>query len=96
MEPYKIEHLKDVIEVNGEIEQVYNYLINRFEGFEAYIWARACLDEIKEVSLYGPFTSSNDLTQVDNPDLHRVVLDYLHFRFRVVKELGPNGYVTIK
>ncbi|MEP4194887.1 MAG: hypothetical protein ABJL99_04540 [Aliishimia sp.] len=95
MEPYQIEHLVDVIGADGQIDQVYNCLIYKFEGHGAYIWARAYVDEMHVVSIYGPFKSSNDLTPVDNPDLLRDVIDYLRMRFGVLQKLGLNGYVKI-
>lgn len=67
MEPYQIAPLFEVIGTDGQIDQIYNCVIYRFQDDSAYIRARAYLDEIDTVSVFGPFQSERDLTPVDTP-----------------------------
>ncbi len=95
MEPYKIEHLIDVTGDDDETSQVYNYLIYKFEGGGAYVWARVYLDTIHTVSIHGPFKSPAELTPVQNSQLFNEVADYFRKRFANITTLAPSGYVTI-
>ena len=38
MEPYQIEHLVEVIGSDGQIDQIYNYLVYKFQDSGAYVW----------------------------------------------------------
>jgi len=95
MEPYQIEHLVDVLGSDGQIDQVYNYLVYRFQDNGAYIWARAYLDDIGTISIYGPFNSDTDLTPVENSSLMNGVIDYMKIRYADLQAFGENGYVKI-
>lgn len=77
-----IEHIRDiVVDEAGQIEQIYNHLIYRFE--EGATVARAYLDEPDKVSI---------LSSGDIPD---AVIGYLQDRFWQIDRLGPKGYQTI-
>ena len=95
MEPYHIEHLFDTIDEHEKVTQTYNNWIYRFEGPGAYVWARAYSDDVKVVSVFGPFKSSAELTPVQNRPLFREVVSYLRVRFVDVQMLGTDGYVKV-
>ena len=95
MEPYQIEHLVDTIDEDEQVIQTYNYWIYRFEGNGAYVWARAYADDVKVVSVFGPFKSPAELIPVQNRQLFREVASYLRVRFTDVQMLGADGYVKV-
>jgi len=95
MEPCKIEHVIELVEVDDQIDQVYNYIEYEFEGHGACLRARAYVDEIHFVSIYGPFQSSDDLTVVDVPELLTEAIEYLRVRFEKVERLEENGYEEV-
>lgn len=95
MEPYQIEHLVEVIGSDGQIDQIYNYLVYKFQDSSAYVWARAYLDDMGTVSIYGPFKSETDLTPVENSSLAHSVIEYMKMRYPNLQTLGASGYVKI-
>ena len=76
-----IAHLVDVIEVEGVVEQAYNYLIYSWSDPE--LTARAYLDDIHVVSI---------LSGEPTP----AILDYLRERYAVIQRLERNGYVVME
>jgi hypothetical protein len=60
----------------------------------AYYWARAYLDTIGEVSIYGPFVSRQDMTQLSKP-IDQGVIAYFQRRYRRLSRLSAQGYETI-
>ena len=96
MNPFQIDHLIETVGEDDQVDQIYNYLIYRFEGHGAYIWARAYLYDVQVVSVHGPFKSSTELTPVPNQQLFVEVTDYLRKRFVDVQTLGPKGYVKLR
>jgi len=94
IKPVEIEHKVDEIINGSTIEQKYNYLVYHFELGGNYIVARAYLDEIGSVSIYGPFKRRGMAEYSDGP-IHDSILSYLKRRFAEIKTLGENGYATI-
>ena len=93
--PSAIEHRCEEIWIGGELEQIYNYFVYRFDLDGLHYWARAYLDDIDEVSI---MTASTDLEglatqQMDGPPA--AMLDYLQRRYRRIMILGPEGYQPI-
>ena len=76
-----IEHVVDLVEIDGEIEQVYNYLFYRWE--EPSVSARAYLDEPATVSILSGEPSSE-------------ILDYLRDRYARIQRLGRQGYYVVE
>ncbi len=82
--PISIQHLRDIMIVDGKVEYDYRYLTYCFAAADGEIEARTYLDDIWEVSITAP---------IDLPSLPADVLAYLQRRFRLIKQLGgPDGY----
>ena len=94
IEPTAIEHRRDDVYHGDVLEQTYNYLLYHFESDGAYFFARAYLDDIRTVSLHGPFESRTQVRPTGAP-LAEPVLDYLRRRFRSIQVLQASGYVSI-
>jgi hypothetical protein len=95
--PSRLEHLCDQIIIDGKIDQQYNFLSYEFVCDDMLVLARAYLDDILEVSLFGPY-------RCDLPPEQQVplavafppsVLAYLQRRYKRLKILGSEGYVTL-
>jgi len=95
MEPYQIEHLVEVIGTDGQIDQLYNDFVYKFQDGSAYVWAWAYLDDMGTASIFGPFKSETDLTPVENSSLVNGVIEYMKMRYPNLQAFGPNGYVKI-
>jgi len=93
-EPTTIEHKCEEMFVGGALEQKYNYIVYHFDANGAYIWARTYVEEIKTVSVHGPFESRTTRELIQGP-LDPAVLSYLKRRFKTIKALRSEGYVTI-
>lgn len=97
--PLRIEHLCEEIYADDVLEQKYNYLVYHFEREGAYIRARAYLDEVDEVAIYGPYESElMESAPVEDAEFFGLVLDYLKRRYVEVKTLSKDdalGYRTI-
>ncbi len=85
--PVEIEHCVDEIWNGASLEERYNYLDYHFELGGAYCRARAYIDDIDTVTLFGPFTRRGSLSKIDQPDLQRAATIYLGKRFLTVKRL---------
>jgi len=86
--PTEIEHKIDEIWSNenaDQLEQHYNFLDYHFEVDGVYLRARAYLDEIQTVTLFGPLAHRGSITKVANPKAETAVLSYLHRRFQTVR-----------
>lgn len=81
--PSRIEHRIDDIRIEGRTVQYYNYLDYHFESEAAYFRARAYVDNMRRITLYGPFAGPEDLVRVEAPDMEAAVFAYLERRFRV-------------
>lgn len=92
--PTAIEHKCDEIFLGSKLEQRYNYIVYHFEGDGTYLWARTYTDDIKTVSLHGPFESRANMKPVGGV-AHQGILAYLRRRFEHVTMLRDNGYASI-
>lgn len=87
--PVRIRHQVDEITADsGALEEHYNFIDYDFEQPGAYMRARTYLDEIKSVTVYGPFDKPHSIVAVNAPELEHAVLQYLKRRFRRVKRMG--------
>ncbi len=85
--PISITHQRDVITIDGNIDQDYRFLTYLFSADDGEIEARVYLDDIWEVSIIAP---------IDLHSLPADVMAYLQKRFRLIKQLGgPDGYRTL-
>lgn len=92
--PTAIEHQCQELNVGEELQQEYNCIVYHFEGASAYFWARAYMDDIRTVSIYGPFENRHSMNRISGC-LDEGVLCYLKRRFRKIQTLGNSGYVEI-
>jgi hypothetical protein len=92
VQPTAIEHKCDEVFVGNELEQRYNYIVYHFDGDGAYFWARTYLDDIKTVSLYGPFENRATMKPI-GVSVNDAVLVYLQRRFSKVELLRDDGAV---
>ena len=93
--PAEIRHNVEEIVANGETEQIYNYLDYRFEKSGVHCRARAYLDDIDTVSIYGPFDGADSEDEIDAPEFYDGVLSYLKRRFLVIDAPGDEGFDTV-
>ena len=93
--PIAIHHKVERIGPEEAPDVVYNYLVYEFQRDGAVCKARAYLETIEEVSIYGPFAGPDDLRPIEAPGFRADVLSYLKRRFRVIQELREDGYHTI-
>lgn len=95
--PARIEHHCEEIHADGELEQKYNYLVYHFEMHGRYIWARAYLDEIDQVSIFGPFDSEQTLNAVSDDAFEVLVMNYFKRRYEVIQKLSEEmgGYAVV-
>lgn len=95
--PVRILHNSEQIWNGNSLEQDYNYLIYEFETEQYQYHARAYLDEIHTVAIYGPFDKGSiGSTSLDEVEIDQRVLSYLRRRYSEVKKLGPTGYTSLK
>ena len=94
LQPTAIEHRCEEILSGGKLEQIYNYIIYHFEREGAYFLARTYLDDIRTVSLHGPFETRATMRPT-NGCFDEAVLAYLKRRFRNVQTLRDGGYAPI-
>ena len=92
--PTMIEHRCEDIVSEGKLEQRYNYIVYHFECDSAYFWARAYLDDVKTVSLHGPFENRTTKRPVEGA-FNAAVLAYLKRRYQIVQALGDGAYAPI-
>jgi hypothetical protein len=82
--PVSIQHCRDVIAIEGKLEQDYNFLMYRFKSG---VVARTYLDCPQEVALLEPLYPA---------EIEGDVLDYLKSRFSAIRQLGgAEGYTAI-
>ncbi|HEY4986631.1 MAG TPA: hypothetical protein VII39_08435 [Bradyrhizobium sp.] len=94
IQPTAIEHKCDDIHNGDMLEQQYNYLVYHFDSDGAYFLAKTYLDDVRTVSLHGPFASRTELRPTGAPLCERV-LTYLRRRFRTIQILQKDGFVSI-
>lgn len=92
--PARLEHLCDQIFIDGKLDQSYNYLSYDFVCDDVLVKARAYLDTISQVDLFGPYR--HDIPAENQAPLDMAfpaaVLDYLKRRFSLINALGKDGY----
>ena len=94
IQPTAIEHRCEEIVSEGKLEQKYNYIIYHFDCGGVYFWARTYLDDIRTVSLHGPFESRAS-KRLTSGSFDEAVLAYLRRRFGNVQALQNDGYAPI-
>lgn len=94
--PVRITHNSEQIWHGDILQASYNYLDYEFETEQHRYRARAYLDEIHAVAVYGPFDkTSYEPRPVEGVEIDQRVLAYLRRRFGEIKNLGPTGYEPI-
>lgn len=84
-----IAHNVDETWDGDRLEMRYEFLDSHFARPEAYMFARAYVDEIRRVTVYGPFQSRTPAAaRVDAPHMERDVIAYLRRRFREVERFA--------
>lgn len=97
IQPVRIMHNCEQIWNGNSLEQNYNYLVYEFETEQHQYRARAYLDRIGTVAIYGPFDKdSTGSAPVVGVEIDQRVLAYLRRRYSQVTRLGPTGYVPIE
>jgi hypothetical protein len=95
--PLRISHNSEQMWDGNSLEQDYNYLVYEFETEQHRYSARAYLDEIHTVAVYGPFEKDSDSHHpLKNVEIDRRVLAYLRRRYAEITKLTPAGYVPIE
>ncbi len=92
--PARLEHLCDQIFIDGKLTQSYNYLSYDFVCDDVLVKARAYLDAISQVDLFGPYRCNippENQTPLDMA-FPPAVLDYLKRRFSLINAFGKDGY----
>lgn len=92
--PLRIEHRCEALFDGDQLEEVYNYLLYEFGAGGRTYWARAYLDEIGTVSLYGPSASQGSRKRLKEP-IAPEILAYLRRRFQTIQILENDGYVPL-
>ncbi len=94
LNPFLVEHRCEGVFEGDEMVQMYNYIYYEIGAADDYYWARAYLDAIEEVSIFGPFSDTTFREKLDNPIDARVV-SYFRRRYRRLQKLGEQGYESI-
>jgi hypothetical protein len=95
--PVRITHNSEQIWNGSALEHNYNYLVYEFETEQHLYRARAYLDDIRTVAIYGPFDKgSENAAPLEGLEIDERVLTYLRRRYAEIMVLGPNGYVPIE
>jgi len=93
--PSKISHEFDEVIVGAVRQEAYNFLVYEFVTEQGFMWARSYLDTISSVSIFGPFVSADDRSEIDAPELYAGVLAYFRPRFSRIERLGERGYEIV-
>ena len=94
--PVRITHNSEQIWSDNKLEQNYNYLVYEFETEQHRYRARAYLDRIRAVAVYGPFEKDPAKpAPLEGLEIDQRVLTYLRRRYMEITRLGPSGYVPI-
>lgn len=94
--PVRITHGCDQLWRGDRLEQRYNFLDYEFETEAHRYRARAYLDDIQTVSIFGPFEKATTiLTAAVGVEIDHRVLAYLRRRYAVIKKPSPDGYVPV-
>ena len=97
--PISITHNSEQMWSGSNLEQSYNYLVYHFETEEHLYRARAYLDEIDTVSVYGPL-KKDELPDwgsfLQEIEIDRRIIAYLRKRYAKITRLAPTGYVIVE
>lgn len=83
----KIERTVEELWDGNVLEQRYNFLDYHFEEGGAYLRARAYLDQMEAVTLFGPFQERGSIAKVKADEAERAALTYLERRYGIVRRL---------
>jgi hypothetical protein len=92
--PTEIEHRCEEMFDGDRLTQKYNYVVYHFENGGHYYWARAYLEDIDTVALFGPLDNRTTRRTVAG-QMDADVLAYLQRRFQEIQALGDEGYRVI-
>ncbi len=84
--PVLIDHSVDEIFAASVLQERFSFLDYHFEKNERYLQARAYLDDIETVVIYGPYESRDSLTPVSDDAFKGEVVAYLKRRFSRIEE----------
>lgn len=76
-----IEHQCEELTAGEEPQQECNCIVYHFERASVYFWARANVDDIETVSIYGPFENRHSMNRIAGC-LDDGVLSYLKAAFQ--------------
>jgi hypothetical protein len=95
LEPTKISHNRDVIYIDGQLEQDYNF-IDYFFGFgENQVSARFYLDEVEVKIGFPEGAKMYSSAKAAGEHLDPKILLYFQKRFRSIAIITSNGYKTL-
>jgi hypothetical protein len=93
--PVRITHSSEQIRDGSALQQNY-YLVYEFETEQHRYRARAYLDEIQTVAVYGSFEKdSAGSASLEGVEIDQRVLAYLRRRYAQITRLGSTGYMPI-
>lgn len=96
LHPQRIEHKREVIRRRGgEVEASCNYLDYFFETETHWYRARAYLDDMTRVAIFGPFELNAPPTRPVSQTIDARVLAYLRRRYATIEVLDETGYREI-
>lgn len=89
--PNKVTHHVDEIFEGEQLIEKYNFLVYEFVTEEGFIKARAYLDEIETVALFGPFSDKNLQERISAPALEAATIEYFRRRYRKIERFLPDS-----
>lgn len=94
--PARLEHRMEEVLVDGQPDQAYNYLAYSFERDGASVAVRVYMDEADRALVFPPEPSGARAERTPAAErLRQDVLCYLARRFRLIEELGEDGYEPV-
>lgn len=84
--PVLIDHIVDEIYAAGALQESFNFLDYHFEKDGRYVQARAYLDDIGTVVVYGPYESNESLIPVSDDAYKNEVVAYFKRRYSRIEE----------
>ena len=84
--PALIDHNVDEVFAAGALQESFNFLDYHFEKDGRYMQARAYLDDIETVVIFGPYESDENPTPVADDAFRNDVVAYLKRRFSRIEE----------
>lgn len=92
--PSLVEHRCEELFEGDQLVQIYNYVYYEFHTQDHFYWARSYLDEIEEVSIFGPFGDATRQEELDDP-IDTKIIAYFRRRYALLRQLGEEGYEPI-